>query len=135
MKTEIDLVSRDQLDSILLVLREAVEEGHHTLSIAKKVRRRTLSQNKALHRYTEIISIKMNDAGITQKELVGSFKEGFELPITEHMIKDIFREVGKAMFKKESTADLTTTEISEVHRVVDLRFSQVCGVDSEWPSR
>ncbi len=135
MKKEIDLISRDQLGSILTTLGEAVEEGSHEIVIRKKKRKRTLTQNGSLHRYTELVAIKMNDGGITQKELIGSFKAGFELPVTCHMIKDIFREVGNAMFKRESTADLLTTEISEVYRVVDQRFGEVAGVNCEWPDR
>jgi len=134
VKKTIDLVSRDQLDAVLLDLRNAVEEGSHEIVVRKKVKRRTLSQNSSLHRYTELIAIKMNDAGITQKELVGSFKEGFELPVTDHMIKDIIREVGKAMFLRESTADLLTTEMQEVYRIVDQRLGEVSGVRCEWPA-
>ena len=135
MKAEIELVSREQLDSILLKLREAVEEGEHEVVIRKKTRKRTLTQNASLHRYTELVAIKMNDGGITQKELIGSFKAGFELPVTCHMIKDVFRAVGLAMFKKESTADLLTTEMQEVYQVVDARFGEVTGVNVEWPNR
>jgi len=135
VKAEITLVSRDQLDNILLTLREAVEEGDHEVIIRKATKQRTLTQNGALHRYCELMAIKMNDAGVTQRELVGSFKNGFELPVSKHMIKSIFREVGKAMYEKQSTSDLETKEISEVHRVVDQRFSEVTGVGCEWPSR
>ena len=50
------------------------------------------------------------------------------------MIKDIFRAVGLAMFKKASTADLNTVEIQDVYRVVDRRFAEVTAVSSAWPS-
>jgi hypothetical protein len=76
----------------------------------------------------------MNDAGFTQRQLIGSFKEGFELPVTPVMIKDIFREVGNAMYKKESTTKLTTIEIQKVYQVVDQRFGEITGVREEWPS-
>jgi len=131
---EIQLVHRDQLNSIMDELRTCVEKGHHVITIKKKVNKRTITQNKAMHKYFEIIAENMNDAGITQKSLIGSFKDGFELPVTEHMIKDIFREVGRAMFRKDSTADISTKEISEVHRVVDQRFAEVTGVSAPWPS-
>ena len=81
------------------------------------------------------MAIKMNGSGTTQRQLIGSFKDGFELPVTEHMVKDIFREVGNAMFQKKSTADLETTEMSDVYKVVDKRFGEVTGVNCEWPNR
>lgn len=99
----------------------------------KQTNRRTLSQNAALHLYCDMIAQAMTEAGITQRELIGRFKRGFELPVTGHMIKAIFREVGRAMYGKESTADLSTTEISEVYRVVDERFGEVTGVTCPWP--
>ncbi len=135
MKAEIDLISRDQLDNILLKLRDAVEESPHEVIIRKKTKKRTLSQNAALHRYCELIAIKMNDAGIDQKELVGKFKDGFSLPVSDWMIKDIFRTVGLAKFKKESTADLETKEMSEVYQLVDSRFGEVTGITVAWPDR
>jgi len=90
---KITLIDRVQLDEIMRTLRTAVEIGPHEIIIRKRVQSRTLSQNSAFHAYTSIMAEKMNDAGVTQRSLVGSFKEGFELPVTNHMIKDIFREV------------------------------------------
>lgn len=101
---------------------------------AKTNKVRTLPQNKSLHLYCTTIAEKMNDAGQTQRQLVGSFKEGFELPVTMHMIKSIFREVGRAMFEKESTSKLSTVEAQEVYRVVDQRFGEITGVRAEWPT-
>ena len=106
------------------------------LTIGKpKPKQRTVTQNASLHQYAEEIATLMNEAGITQRLLVGKFKDGFELPVTKYMIKDIFREVGRAMFQKDSTTKLLTTEISEVYRVVDERFGEVHGVRAEWPNR
>lgn len=111
------------------------KDKEFVITISPLTKQRSLSQNASLHKYTTTIAQKMTEAGVTQKKLVGSFKAGFELPVTSHMIKDIFREVGRAMYQKESTADLTTVEISEVYKVVDMRFAEVVGVRSEWPSR
>lgn len=133
--TEIKTI--DDLDTIMLMLRAAVDEQPHIISIfpaTKHNKQRSPSQRASLEVYCKSIAKKMNDSGTSQKQLVGSFKEGFELPVSNHMIKDIFREVGKAMFKKESTADLSTTEINEVHMVVDQRFGEVAGVTAPWPS-
>ena len=63
------------------------------------------------------------------------FKDGFELPVSMYFIKDIFRKVGEVMYQKESTSDLDTIEITEVHKIVDQRFGEVTGVTAAWPSR
>lgn len=129
------LNSIDDMDSLFLRIREHLEKGSVKVSIKKDTKQRTNTQNGSLHLYCSNMAILMNDAGITQKKLVTAFKEGFELPVSDYMIKDIFREVGKAMYKKESTSDLTTIEISGVYLVVNQRFGEVTGVETAWPNR
>lgn len=135
MNNDFLLESREQLDHLLTILRDAVESGTHRISVRPIKKQRTIPQNKSLHLYASKMAKGMNQAGITQRELTGKFKEGFELPVTESMIKDVFREVGKAMYQKESTADLSSKEICEVYKVVDQRFGEVTGVRHEWPSK
>jgi len=94
---------------------------------------RSKKMNKSLHKWLTLLAEELNDAGFTQRELIGKFKKGFELPVTAEMLKDIFREVGKAMYHKESTADLSNIEMIEVHRVVEQRFSEITGVFVPWP--
>jgi len=100
----------------------------------KGKRQRTNLQNASLHKWLTLLAIEMNNAGITQRELIGRFKKGFELPVTMEMLKDVFREVGKAMYHKDSTANLSTTEMVDVHRVVEQRISEITGVFVPWPS-
>ena len=134
MNEKFTLTQSYQLPELFAILTRAVAVGEHEISIKKRVKQRSILQNSSLHKYCEIISAKLVDAGIDQKSLVGSFKDGFTIPCQPHMIKDIFRSVGMAMFKKESTADLTTVEIQSVFLVVDKRLSEITGVSSPWPS-
>ena len=126
----------NDMDQPFWEIRKLIDAGRSVcITVDTEIERaRTTKQNKSLHKYCQRIADGMNDSGTTHRDLVGSFKEGFSLPVTMHMIKDIFREVGKAMYKKESTADLTTVEIQEVYRVVDQRFSEITGVSAPWPS-
>lgn len=135
MKYEVDFTNIDQLDAVETRLRDLLKNGPLRIKVTSLKRQRTLPQNAALHLWTARVADKMNDAGITQKELVGSFKDGFELPVTSHMIKDIFREVGKAMFKKKSTKDMETTEMIDVYKIVDQRIGEITGVLVDWPTR
>lgn len=128
-------------DDILPVMRKIQAEFERIGSIdvitdihLPEKKPRSSKQNRSLHKYCDIIANKMNAAGFTQRKLVGSFKEGFELIITSEMIKAIFREVAKAMYHKESTAQLTTVEIQAVYLAVDERFGTVAGVRAEWPA-
>ena len=100
----------------------------------KADKKRTLPQNAALHLYCTVMAKDMTDAGFTQRKLTGAFKEGFELPVTMHMVKEIFREVGRAMFDKDSTSKLSTGEVQKVYQVIDQRFGEITGVRAEWPT-
>jgi hypothetical protein len=138
MKT-IQIKSLDDLDKAMWAIREEFDaHGPCEIVIHKEGseadKKRTLTQNASLHKYCSNISEKMNDAGFTQRQLIGSFKEGFELPVTPVMIKDIFREVGNALYHKDSTTKLTTVEIQKVYQVVDQRFGEITGIRGEWPS-
>ena len=128
------LYTREGMDDLFLLIRDKVEVGPVVVTIKKKVNRRTITQNAAMHKYFAIMAEKLQDSGHDQKSIIGSFREGFSLPATPAMIKEIFREVGKAMFKKDSTADLTTVEIQKVYEAVDQRFGEVTGCRSDWPS-
>ena len=137
MKTVV-MRTLDDLDPVLMSIRECYDKfGPVEVTfnpIDRPGKKRTLPQNASLHKYCTDLSAKMNDAGFTQRQLVGKFKAGFELPVTAEMIKAIFREVGNAMYQKESTADLTTVEMMEVYKVVDGRMGEIVGIRAEWPS-
>ena len=134
--TEIEIRTPRDLGDSFNTVREAYEGSTGIIVTIRTIgKKRTLSQNASLHLYCERLSEKMNDAGFTQRQLLVKFKEKFELPVTEHMIKDIFRSIGEAMFKKKSTTQLTTVEIQTVYQVVDQRFGEITGCRCEWPSK
>ncbi|HAR38122.1 MAG TPA: hypothetical protein DCS09_05845 [Porphyromonadaceae bacterium] len=137
MKT-VTMRTLDDLDVVAREVRECFDKNGSvevTFCPADKPKKgRTWKQNKSLHLYCTTIAEKMNAAGITQRELVGKFRDGFELPVEMHMVKAIFREVGKALYQKESTADLETVEMIKVYEVVDQRFGEIVGIRAEWPS-
>lgn len=63
------------------------------------------------------------------------FLKPTELSITETMLKDFFREVGKRMFKKESTKDLTNKEMCEVHKMCERTFAERLDYTEEFPNK
>lgn len=90
---------------------------------------RTIKQNKALHLYCGQLAEKLNEAGINQKLLM----QGFEIDNSAESIKNIFREIGRVKYLKDSTAKFTTKEMmdvfDEVNRVVSLK-----GISLNWPT-
>jgi hypothetical protein len=92
-------------------------------------RKRTLQQNRALHKYCEILSETLNEAGITQSVLL----KGLEVDNSPESVKAVFRALAKAKYKKNSTADLTTKEISDCYEEFNRHTSKI-GIYVPWPS-
>lgn len=72
-------------------------------------KQRTLQQNKSLHVYFSEVARELNNQGITVDVLL----QNMEVDISEHLVKDMFREIGRKKFGKTSTAHLTTKELQE----------------------
>ena len=93
--------------------------------------KRTVLQNKSLHKYLSQIAEDLASAGYDMKEVV-------TMPITptmENVKECIWRRVQLALYPdRTSTTDLTTIEIQEVYRHVDRALSEKFGVSREWPS-
>jgi len=101
------------------------------LKASKKTR--TLTQNKALHKWFELISDELNDQGETFHYFGVSGKE-FEMRFTPEIVKDfIIKPIIKTMFKHDSTTKLDTKQINEVIDVIN-KFMSSKGVYLPFPS-
>ena len=93
---------------------------------------RTLPQNRALHKYCEIISNEMNAAGY-------DFKEVVRLPVsmTPELVKEyLFKRIMRTMYPdKESTTELDTIEIQKVYECMNAATATLFGISQEWPNR
>lgn len=116
-------------------LQEMPVGSEFSFEIEEPGKQRTLTQNKALHLYCAQLATALNEGGYSQENFFKECKLGFSLPWTMGSIKNIFRVCADAMYEKESTARLTTDEISEVYRAFDNRISELTGVHIEWPDK
>jgi hypothetical protein len=89
-------------------------------SFDKPIRPRTSTQNRALHKYFEEVADVLNESGITQDV----FFKDIEVDYTKETIKHLWRCISKKKFGKESTADLTTTELQEVYEEMNRHVSK-----------
>ncbi len=122
---------------------ETVDEGKSSVSKIMEMlglqqftinhipKRRSYNQNSAAHLWFSLIARDAREKGLTMDDLV---KNPVEFPITEHIIKDFFRLVGKIMFKKESTTKLDTNEFSQVVDVCEREFSKRLDCQIPFPS-
>jgi hypothetical protein len=85
------------------------------VSIERTTGVRTFAQNNALHKFFEILADSLNDAGLTVQMIL---QKKMELNWTPSMVKEIlWRSAQKALFNKESTADLD--KVSEIDQIYE----------------
>lgn len=78
---------------------------------------RSKAQNRSIHKWAEELSTELNDRGLDMKAVL---KPDVDIPWDKTTIKRfIIHPIIKAMYDKESTADLTTGELSKAVDVIN----------------
>jgi hypothetical protein len=96
-------------------------------------KRRTPSQNNAIHLYCEQLANACNEAGYDMKAIL---REDAEIPCTKDSIKRlVWAKVQEALYGKKETSKLSSSEVDEVYKVVDRHISETRGIHVEFPSR
>ena len=94
---------------------------------------RTLQQNKAIHLYCQLLADALNDAGLDIQHVLT--QKQVSIPWSGDRAKELlWREIQRAMFNKESTTELSRSEVSQVYEVLDRHISEKFGVHVEFPS-
>ena len=96
-------------------LIEYIEANSNSEIVFKVIRpNRTTRQNNALHAYLREIAEQMNARGMDMRQVL---KPTVEIAPTMQLIKDyMWRPIQKILTGKESTEQLTTTEVDKVYQ-------------------
>lgn len=93
---------------------------------------RTSQQNKALWLWFERLAETLNAAGLDQRVVL---KPSVQIPWDKDDIHDqLWLSIQKAMFKTDSTTELTKQQVSEVFDVLNRHLSEKFGVSVQFPS-
>lgn len=123
--------SAKTLNEAITELNEAWAKGKYlTVTITPK-KRRTLTQNAALHLYFTQLADALNSAGLDQRK---TLKPSVPMPWSPHSVKEfLWRPIQLAALQKESTKSLTTQEVNQVFEVLARHLAQRLGVSVAWP--
>ena len=82
------------------------------------------------------MSEALNDGGLTLRKAIETSKVHLDMPWTEYTIQQIFTEsyLSHLYPDAKSISDLTTTQITELHKCVDHGIASVFGVSVPFPS-
>ena len=98
-------------------------------------KQRSTQQNKSFYKWIEEVAVECEQQGVDRKTMVEDLSDA-SIPITGKFIKEvIWFHYMVAMYGKESTAQLTTKEMTEVEKVVTLHLQENYGLQTKWPSQ
>lgn len=128
---QVGVNSLDEANKLLIQCFDAITE----LTI-EKPKKRTLSQNAAVHKYCTMMADELNNAGYEYHMFIERVKSrGVTVEWSMEKFKDAWKMVQFAMFQKESTTELTTDEVSKVYEQVNAKFAEMAGVSMPFPDR
>jgi hypothetical protein len=100
--------------------------------VSKEYDKRTITQNRAMWKYFEMLAESLNDAGLDMRK---TLKPEIEIPWTKNSIHDhLWVPIQEAITGKESTTDINTVEPSQVYEVLNRHLAEKFGITVEWPS-
>ena len=101
------------------------------LQIKQIMAKRSLDQNSAMHLWFTQLEEECKSNGITMDMVITKPQE---IPVTRHILKDLFRFVGKKMFGIKSTADLDKLQFYDVQKTFEKTLGQNCELYIPFPS-
>lgn len=94
-------------------------------------KQRTKLQNKALHKYFELLAESLNAAGYDMRK---TLRHDIEIAWTPAAIKEhLWRGLQIAMTEKVSTADLNTKEITKVYDELNKHLGEKLKIHVPFP--
>ena len=96
--------------------------------------KRTLLQNRSIHKYAAMVCEALNASGWTKKK----YYEVKEVDIEwtpESVLEDIWRGIQEAMFNHRSTSKLETDQVSKVYDVMARHLANTCSINQSFPNR
>ena len=125
--------SQETLENFIHYLRSEYDRNGYAMVKIESNKKRSLSQNSALHLYCNWLAESLNDAGL---DMLKVFDEGADIPWTGVSVKEhLWRPVQNAITSKTSTTEVSKAEYIDIYKALDRHIASKFGVHVEWPSR
>lgn len=103
------------------------------VAVTDHKKKRTPTQNKAIHTYFTLLADAFNDAGYTVEMVL---TKPLNISWTDSLVKDIlWRKIQSKLFSKESTTQLETHEVSHIYEEINNFTSERLGVHVPFPDK
>lgn len=130
---ELLINSEQALEAAIVQLRMQFNEKKYVKAKLSYGRSRTLTQNRALHKFCQMLADKLNEAGLDQKKVL---KPEVEIPWTMEAVKEgLWKPVQEAVTGLKSTTRPETSQYSDVYEVLNRHLTTKLGVHVPWPTK
>lgn len=128
------LVNSELTRAEFLVLASKLYDEHKHVTFSYSLgKSRTLTQNRALHKYCDLLANALNDAGYDMKRTI---KQDVDIPWNQASAKQfLWRPIQKAVTGLDSTTKPEASQYSAIYEVLNRHMSQKFGVSVMWPQR
>ena len=90
-------------------------------------------QMKSIHLYLQWVADELNQQGQTMQNVVKQISKVEIRPTKENLKEMVWREIQKAVLKKDSVTFLTKQEVSQVYEVMSAWLAKHFGIDLPFP--
>jgi len=132
---ELSPASQNQWDELTKDL--ASLESHNVKVTLEVSKRRTLTQNSAIHKYCELLAAALSDSGYDMVRTLRILRKtpDIELQWTMESVKEyLWRPVQVATTEKQSSSKLDRAEVSRVYEELNKYTANKLGVSLPFPS-
>jgi len=121
------------IKAFIVFLWNLPKDQEFDASVVKHKKKRTITQNKAMHKYFTLLANAFNDAGYTVEMIL---RKPLNISWTDNLVKDIlWRQVQQAQLEKKSTTELDTNEVSKIYEEINRYTSEEKGIHIPFPSK
>ena len=97
-----------------------------------KEEQRTIQQNRALHKYFELVAERLNDGGFDVQAVI---RNQMDISWSPVMVKElIWKAAQKVHLDKKSTTELTIAEINKIYMEVNRYLAEKYNITESFPS-
>ena len=130
---ELLINSEQSLEAAIVQLRTQFKEKKFVKAKLSYGRQRTLTQNRALHKYCDLLADALNDAGLDQRKVL---KPSVDIAWTQSAVKEnLWRPLQKFVTGLDSTTKPEASQYSAIYEELNRHLSMKLGVSIPWPTK
>lgn len=121
------------IKALIVFLWKLPKDKAFDVAVTSHKAQRTITQNKAMHKYFTLLANAFNDAGYTVEMVL---TKPLDISWTDNLVKDIlWRKIQIALFDKSSTTQLEKSEVSKTYEELNNYTASTLGVHIPFPNK